>query len=95
MLTINAIERKKYGKSATRRLRKSNYFPAIIYGGNKSNISIYLLHDYLVNTKNNSINFCSETITLIINDKEILVKVKDIQYHPFKPKIYHMDFIRI
>ena len=53
MLTINAELRKEQGKGASRRLRRANKFPAIVYGGNQEPVSIELDHDVLINQKLN------------------------------------------
>ncbi|CUX95634.1 50S ribosomal protein L25 [Candidatus Mikella endobia] len=90
MLTINAEIRKDKGKSASRRLRFLNKIPAIIYGKFKSPIAIELAHDISLTTKMHD-----NTLIIIINGKENIVKVKSIQYHPFKPKITHIDFINV
>lgn len=94
MFTINAQVRKEKGKSASRRLRATNKFPAIIYGGGGSPLSIELRHDSVKNMEVKS-EFFQEIITLIIDSKENKVKVQAIQRHPFKPKLTHIDFFRV
>ncbi|BBI92392.1 50S ribosomal protein L25 [Serratia symbiotica] len=94
MFTINAQVRKEQGKGASRRLRAANKFPAIVYGGEEAPVSIELGQDYV---KNMAVKpeFYSKTITLVIDGKETNVKVQAIQRHPFKPKLTHIDFVRV
>ncbi|SBT82036.1 50S ribosomal protein L25 [secondary endosymbiont of Trabutina mannipara] len=89
MLTINAEIRKYKGKSASRRLRFLNKIPAIIYGKFKQPLAIEVDHDVVLNNKMHG-----NTLIIIINGKEeSIVKLKSMQYHPFKPKVTHIDFI--
>ena len=92
MLTINAIERKEQGKGASRRLRRANQFPAIVYGGNLEPISVTLNHDEVINQESKAEFY--EVLTLVIDGKETKVKVQAVQRHPFKPKVTHIDFLR-
>lgn len=39
--------------------------------------------------------FYSEAVTLVIDGKETKVKVQAVQRHPFKPKLAHIDFVRV
>ncbi|MCP1065226.1 50S ribosomal protein L25 [Serratia symbiotica] len=94
MFTINAQVRKEQGKGASRRLRVANKFPAIVYGGEEAPVSIELGQDY-VNNMAVKPEFYSKTITLVIDGKETNVKVQAIQRHPFKPKLTHIDFVRV
>ncbi|BFI91045.1 50S ribosomal protein L25 [Enterobacterales bacterium endosymbiont of Anomoneura mori] len=94
MLIINAKIRKFIGKSSSRRLRKKNKFPAIIYGNNKININIELEHDYIKNIiKKKNIYF--KHFFININNNILNVKIKDIQWHSIKLKILHIDFLII
>ena len=93
MLTIKATERKEHGKGASRRLRAANKFPAIIYGGEAAPVAIELDHDKLWNLQNNA-EFYSEVLTIVVDGKEIKVKAQDVQRHPYKPKLQHIDFVR-
>ncbi|UVK77415.1 MAG: 50S ribosomal subunit protein L25 [Sodalis sp. Fle] len=92
MLNINAEIRKKQGKSASRRLRLANKLPAIIYGGNETSIAIELDQNIVLNTQNKG--FYNDVLALVINGKEIKVKVQSVQRHSFKPKLIHIDFLR-
>ncbi|MTD42605.1 50S ribosomal protein L25 [Erwinia sp. CPCC 100877] len=93
MLTINAEVRKEQGKGASRRLRATNKFPAIIYGGNAEPVAIELDHDQVINTQKNEA-FYTEVLTVVVDGKEEKVKVQAVQRHPFKPKLTHIDFLR-
>lgn len=92
MFTINAEERKEQGKGASRRLRIANKFPAIIYGGKDAAVAIELDHDSVMNMQAKP-GFYTDVLTLVVNGKE-KVKVQDVQRHPFKPKLHHIDFVR-
>jgi len=93
MFTINAEVRKDQGKGASRRLRVANKFPAIIYGGNEAPIAIELDHDAVMNVQVKP-EFYSEALTIAVDGKEVKVKAQAVQRHPFKPKLFHIDFVR-
>ncbi len=94
MFTINVEVRKEQGKGASRRLRVAGKFPAVIYGRKEAPVSIQLDHD---TTKNLEVKpgFYGEILSLIIEGKTTNVKVQAVQRHPFKPKLTHIDFIRV
>ncbi len=93
MFTFNAEVRKEQGKGASRRLRTANKFPAIIYGGNEAAVAIELDHDSVMNSQVKP-GFYTDVLTLVIDGKEVKVKVQAVQRHPFKPKLHHIDFVR-
>ena len=90
---FNAEVRQAQGKSASRRLRHAGQVPAIIYGGNAEPVSIVLNHDNVNNAQVHD-SFYSDVITLVVEGKEVAVKVQAMQRHPFKPKLVHIDFKR-
>lgn len=94
MFTINAEARSVQGKGASRRLRHANKFPAIVYGGKEDPMSIELDHDSIMNMQAKE-GFYSEVLTLVVDGKSTKVKVQAVQRHPFKPKLTHMDFVRV
>lgn len=93
MFTINTEVRKEQGKGASRRLRAANKFPAIVYGGTEAPVAIELDHDQIMNMQTKA-EFYSEVLTLVIDGKEVKVKVQAVQRHPYKPKLSHIDFVR-
>jgi len=92
--TFEAQVRTDSGKGASRRLRHANKFPAVIYGKGEEAISIELEHD-LVNNAQAKEGFFESALTLVVDGKEIAVQVKAMQRHAFKPKLQHIDFIRV
>lgn len=94
MFTINAEVRSTHGKGASRRLRHAGQFPAIVYGGKEEPIAIVLDHDNVMNMQAKE-GFYTDTITLVIDGKPTKVKAQAVQRHPFKPKLTHMDFVRV
>ncbi|PAV02468.1 50S ribosomal protein L25 [Arsenophonus sp. ENCA] len=93
MLTINAEIRKEQGEGASRRLRKDNKLPAIVYGGDQEPVSIELSHDEIINQESKPEFY--EVLTLVVDGKKTKVKVQAVQRHPFKPKLTHIDFLRV
>ncbi|QQF77856.1 50S ribosomal protein L25 [Histophilus somni] len=91
---FEAEVRSAQGKGASRRLRHNGQVPAIIYGGKAAAVSIILDHDKVNNAQIHD-SFYSDTIILVIEGKEISVKVQAMQRHPFKPKLVHIDFKRV
>ncbi|HDL8465342.1 TPA: 50S ribosomal protein L25 [Yersinia enterocolitica] len=95
MITIKAEVRNDQGKGASRRLRAANKFPAIIYGGSEAAIAIELDHDTTKNLELKPGFYDNTGLTLVIHGKETKVKVQAVQRHAFKPKLTHIDFVRI
>ncbi|MGF1866951.1 50S ribosomal protein L25 [Enterovibrio norvegicus] len=92
-MKFNAVVRTEQGKGASRRLRHADQFPAVVYGGEAAPVAIALEHHIVINQMDKPEFY--EAITLVIDGQEVNVKPQDIQRHPFKPKVLHMDFIRI
>lgn len=82
------------GTSSSRRLRRSGFVPGIIYGAGEETISLTIDHNQLLR-KLNVDNFLSSIISIQINDKKEDVLIKDIQVHPSKQQVMHLDFLRI
>ncbi|MCG6936645.1 MAG: 50S ribosomal protein L25/general stress protein Ctc [Gammaproteobacteria bacterium] len=93
-LVLNATLREDMGKGASRRLRHANLLPAIVYGADKDPVSITLLQKDVQHELPNE-HFYSQILSLVINGKAEDVLLRDIQHHPFKQEVMHMDFIRV
>jgi len=92
---INAQPRRDAGKGASRRLRRQGQVPGIVYGGERKPEMIRLVHNELVRHLERE-GFYSQVLDLkVAHDKAEQVVVKDLQRHPAKPFILHVDFQRI
>ena len=86
--------REGQGTSSSRRMRRSGSVPGVIYGAGKETINLSIDHNQLLR-KLNIENFLSSIISIQINDKKEDVLIKDIQVHPAKQQVIHLDFLRI
>lgn len=91
---LNAQARSDMGKGASRRLRRTGQVPGIIYGGEKDPELISLAHNELVLHLENEA-FYSHILTVKSPSGEQKVVLKDVQRHPAKPFILHIDLFRV
>lgn len=92
---LNANKRETTGRGASRRLRREdNSVPAIIYGGKKEPQMISVSHKDLTHSLENEA-FYSHILTLNVDGVAESVILKDLQRHPYKPRILHADFLRV
>jgi large subunit ribosomal protein L25 len=94
IFTLDATIRTDLGKGASRRLRHAGKVPAIIYGAGKDPVSLTLEHNKVLQAQEFEA-FYSHVLTINIDGKKEEALVKDMQRHPFKPKVTHIDFVRI
>ena len=92
--TIKATSRNVEGKGASRRLRHAASIPAIVYGGKAEPAPIQLDHEKIWLASQNEW-FYSSILSLDIEGKVESVLLRDIQRHPFKQIIMHLDFQRV
>ena len=92
--TLVAESRGDTGKGASRRLRKSEIVPAIVYGAKKAALSIQLKHSDVLKSSSQE-SFYSQILDLSIDGKVERVVLKDMQRHPYRPFVMHMDFQRV
>ena len=93
---INAIDRAadEQGKGASRRLRKQNLVPAIIYGGGEAPIAISIKINELVKSLEYEA-FFSQILTITVGEETHQAVIKDLQRHPAKGFPMHADFQRV
>ena len=94
--TIGADFREMHGKGASRRLRHSGKVPAILYGGHKEPRALVLDQQNLL-TMIEDERFYSSIVQLKITDGGLTQEaiVKDIQMHPAKHSVVHVDLQRV
>jgi len=91
---IVAAARDLQGKGASRRLRRTGFIPGILYGAGKDPVNIQLEHNDVV--KHTDLEaFYSHILTLSLPSGSERVVLKDMQRHPYKAQVMHMDFLRI
>src|SRR5207342_2102896 len=91
---ISATGREAAGKGASRRLRRAASIPAILYGGNAAPQSIQLEHEKTWLASQNEW-FYSSILDLELDGKVQKVLLRDMQRHPYKQIIMHLDFQRV
>ncbi len=91
---IKAESRKDEGKGASRRLRRAGNVPAVLYGAKEAPVSLQLEHNavYLAGQHE---WFYSSILDLSLDGDVQKVLLRDMQRHPFKQQIMHLDFQRV
>jgi large subunit ribosomal protein L25 len=91
---ITAQTRTLQGSGASRRLRRANKVPGIIYGGAEAPALIELEHnDLLLALRKEA--FHASVLTLTVDGVAQSVLLRDSQMHPYKPLVQHVDFLRV
>ena len=91
---LHAESRDDLGKGASRRLRRQGRVPAIMYGGNKEPHNLSIEHRELLKQLEQEA-FYSHILNVRIADREERVVLRDLQRHPYKPTILHVDLLRV
>ena len=92
--SFSADSRGAQGKGASRRLRRTGKVPAILYGGQSEPESLALEHHKLLTVIENE-RFYSSIVELQIGDRTQAAIVKDVQMHPAKNQVVHLDLQRV
>ncbi|MXS85343.1 50S ribosomal protein L25/general stress protein Ctc [Nitrosomonas sp. HPC101] len=93
-IEISANSRKLHGTGANRRLRIQGRLPGVIYGGGGATQSIDLDHkDLYYKLKTDA--FHASILSIDVDGKKEQVLLRDVQMHPFKQQVLHIDFQRI
>jgi large subunit ribosomal protein L25 len=91
---LDAEFRDAEGKGASRRLRRANKVPAILYGGHREPRALALDHTRLLLMLDNE-RFYSTIISLKVGEVSQAAVLKDVQRHPAKNAILHVDLQRV
>ncbi len=93
-MKVIAFERSLQGTGASRRLRNAGKTPAIVYGAGSEPQVIELDHNALYHALKKEA-FHASILDLEIGGKSQQVLLRDVQYHPFKQLVLHVDFQRV
>jgi large subunit ribosomal protein L25 len=91
---IKVERRTDEGKGASRRLRHAAKIPAIVYGGELKPVSIQIDHEAIWLASQHEW-FYSSILDLSLGGDIQKVLLRDMQRHPFKQQIMHLDFQRV
>jgi large subunit ribosomal protein L25 len=89
-----AFERAKQGTGASRRLRITGRTPGIVYGGTGEPQLIEVDHNALWHALKKEA-FHSSILEMELGGKSNKVLLRDVQMHPYKPLVLHIDFQRV
>jgi large subunit ribosomal protein L25 len=89
-----AFERKSEGTGASRRLRNIGKTPGIVYGGEGKPQLIELDHNALWHALKKEA-FHSSILDMELGGQASKVLLRDVQYHPFRQQVQHIDFQRV
>ncbi len=94
-MKVVANERKAQGTGASRRLRRTGKVPGVIYGGEGGTpVAIELDHNALFHAIKVE-SFHSTILEMDLDGQAQRVLLRDLQWHPFKQQIQHVDFQRV
>ncbi len=91
---VNADARSALGKGAIRRLRREDKIPAVVYGAGKDNENLELDHDGFMHQIEVD-SFRTSIIKLAAGGKSQQVILREVQMHPYRPRVMHVDFQRV
>ncbi|MDN5870595.1 MAG: 50S ribosomal protein L25/general stress protein Ctc [Nitrococcus sp.] len=93
-LKLDATVRTDQGKSASRRLRRAKKLPAVLYGAKRDALALALDEEQVLMLMREEA-FFSQIIDVNVGGTMERVILKDLQRHPVKPLVLHMDLQRI
>ena len=91
-IRISAETRTEFGKGYSRRVRANDQIPAVIYGHGAEPLHVILPgHDMMLISRN-----ANAVIEVLADDgQKHLAMLKDVQRHPIRPEIYHIDLLTV
>jgi large subunit ribosomal protein L25 len=91
---LDAEFRDDQGKGASRRLRRLGKVPAILYGGQRDARALVVDHTRLAQLMDDE-RFYSTILALKVGSQSQAAVLKDVQRHPYRNQIVHIDFQRV
>jgi len=93
-IQFTAFPRTSEGRGASRRMRRTGKAPGIVYGGAVAPQPIELDHNALIHALRNEA-FHSSILTMKVDGATTQVLLRDVQMHPYRNEVLHVDFQRI
>ncbi len=93
-IEFTAFPRGTEGRGAMRRLRRTGKAPGVVYGGTVAPTPIELDHNALIHALRNEA-FHSSILSMKLDGGASQVLLRDVQMHPFRHEVLHIDFQRV
>ncbi|HKU87983.1 MAG TPA: 50S ribosomal protein L25/general stress protein Ctc [Casimicrobiaceae bacterium] len=93
-MEFTAFPRNTEGRGASRRMRRTGKAPGIVYGGATPPQPIELDHNALIHALRTEA-FHASILTMKVDGSSTQVLLRDVQMHPFRNEVLHVDFQRI
>jgi large subunit ribosomal protein L25 len=93
-IEFTVFARNTEGRGASRRMRRQGKTPGIVYGGTTEPAPIELDHNALIHALRNEA-FHSSILTMNLNGSATKVLLRDLQMHPYRHEVLHIDFQRV
>src|SRR5437773_8350792 len=93
-IEFTAFARNSEGRAASRRMRRLGKTPGIVYGGTVAPSPIELDHNALIHALRNEA-FHASILTMKLDGSTTQVLLRDLQMHPFRHEVLHIDFQRV
>ncbi len=93
-MKVVANTRTAQGTGASRRLRRADKVPGILYGGAAKPVTIEVDHNALFHALRKE-KFHASILDMELDGKSEKVLLRDFQMHPYKPQVLHVDFQRV
>jgi large subunit ribosomal protein L25 len=94
IIEMPAELRSEQGTGASRRLRRAGKVPAVLYGGERKPAMLAVDHNFLILASEDD-SFYTSLLEISADGKKQKAVLRDLQRHPFKRQIMHMDLMRI
>ncbi|MDE0411843.1 MAG: 50S ribosomal protein L25/general stress protein Ctc [Gammaproteobacteria bacterium] len=91
---LTASLRSERGTNASRRLRAAGMVPGVLYGGGETPAEVSFEHDILMHNLEDEA-FYSHVLTVEVDGKPQKAILRELQRHPYKPAILHVDLLRV
>ncbi|HOU21065.1 MAG: 50S ribosomal protein L25 [Kiritimatiellae bacterium] len=93
---LTAKPRSGKGSASAGRLRRTGWFPAVVYGEGRPGVDIQLNeHDFLVMLRRHRSENMIVDLAVEGADKPFKVMLKAMQHHPVTGRVIHVDFYEI
>lgn len=95
LIQVDTTSRTDLGKGASRRLRRDDWVPAILYGAEGEPQPIQLKHNEVQKHLSNDAFYSQLLMVSVDGGEPARSLLRDVQRHPFKQRILHLDFQRV